>query len=153
MIHLSNDPSMFTLKPLQAPEARLAFPLVACRYPEVSLRRWTDFVRRCERGGVDRLIGLVDGHGRHHALFGYRVTPARKLRVCHIATFQLAGDAIQRAFLATLDALARDHSCREVTIEPWAPDGRRSPVRALPFPRGRRLLSFAPAVETRTPLN
>ena len=119
---------MFTARALQAADAHLAYPLVACRYPAVTLQRWTNYVRRTENGEVgEHLVCMVDARERRHAVFGYNVATlspaARRLHVAHIATFRLIGDAIHRALHETLDRLASEHKCREVILEPWRPLG------------------------------
>jgi hypothetical protein len=114
---------MFRAERLKACHAHVAFPLVACNYPALSLQLWTDFVRKAEANQCgDRLMGLIDARGLHHAIFGYRVVegdPETSLNVTHIATFQLAGDAVSRAFYEALEGLARDNGCRKVVIDPW----------------------------------
>lgn len=114
---------MFVARGLIAAEAHLAYPLVSCRYPTLSLALWTNYVRRAEAGDApESLVCLVDRRDRRHAVFGYgvdRSQPRTRLRVAHIATFQLIGDAIHRALHETLEGLATEHDCREVVIEIW----------------------------------
>ncbi len=114
---------MFTARGLKAAEAHLAYPLVSCRYPTLSLGLWTNYVRAAERDdAAERLICLVDRRDRRHAIFAYGVDRSQHrgmLRVAHIATFQLVGDAIHRALHQTLEDIARAHDCREVVIETW----------------------------------
>lgn len=114
---------MFVARGLKAAEAHLAYPLVSCRYPMLPLASWTNYVRAAERDDApERLICLVDRRDRQHAVFAYRIdrlNPAGRLRVAHIATFQLIGDAIHRALHNTLESLAFENRCREVLIETW----------------------------------
>lgn len=119
---------MFQARALRSDDARVAYPLVACRYPAVTLPRWLEYVEVAQhRGSADSLVCLVDARDRYHAIFVYRVvasaTSANRLLVAHIAIFQLIGDAIHRALHAALEDLAQRHACREVVIEPWAAVG------------------------------
>lgn len=132
---------MFTARALRSSEAHMAFPLVSCRYPAITLEKWTSYVRQAESAeGADRLVCLVDRRDRHHAIFSYGVSDApkaiKRMRVAHIATFQLIGDAIHLALHDALDRLAQTHGCREVIVEPWTPLG----ASGAPLVR-----SFAPA--------
>lgn len=114
---------MFEARGVTAADAHLAYPLVSCRYPTLSLTLWTNYVRAAETGDVqERLICLVDRRDRRHAVFGYgvdRSQPPPRLRIAHIATFQLIGDMIHRALHQTLEDLAAEHGCRETVVEPW----------------------------------
>jgi len=115
---------MFTARGLTAAEAHLAYPLVSCRYPTLSLALWTSYVSSLERADApERLMCLIDHRDRRHAIFAYGVDRSqadrRILRVAHIATFQLIGDAIHRALHGTLDTIAAEHGCRETIIEAW----------------------------------
>ena len=124
----SEDPAgrlqMFVARGLTAAEAHLAYPLVSCRYPTLSLALWTDYVRRAEAGEMpETLICLIDQRDRRHAIFAYGVDRSQacaRLRVAHIATFQLIGDAIHRALHRTLEDIAGENGCREVMIETWS---------------------------------
>jgi hypothetical protein len=116
---------MFTATILENADAAVTYPLVACSYPHLPLQRWSNYVRGCASGEIEeRLVGMLDARGRYHAIFGYRVDAAQDaagpLRVSHIATFQLAGNAIFQAVHETLGRLAREHNCPEVIIRPWA---------------------------------
>ena len=114
---------MFTARGLTAAEAHLAYPLVSCRYPTLSLALWTSYVSSLERADApERLMCLIDHQNRRHAIFAYgvdRSQPRTRLRVTHIATFQLIGDAIHRALHQTLERIAAENGCREVVIETW----------------------------------
>lgn len=148
---------MFTAKSLLAADARVAYPLVACRYPGLTLDQWTAFVRRSEKDSdADRLLALVDSRGRHHAVFGYRVVRApdgaARLEVSRIALFQLAGTAIDRAFDSTLDTLARDHHCRDVAVDPLPPIDDRAKAARHTEPH-HAMLSIEPAAEPPRGLN
>ncbi|HMN72143.1 MAG TPA: hypothetical protein PKA55_09790 [Rhodoblastus sp.] len=114
---------MFMARGLTAAEAHLAYPLVSCRYPTLSLALWTNYVRAAERAdAAERLICLIDRRDRRHAIFAYgvdRSQPHARLRVAHIATFQLIGDLIHRALHQTLEQIAAEHGCREVVVETW----------------------------------
>lgn len=117
---------MFIARALTATEAHIAFALVSCRYPALALEDWVDFVRRASSPDArERLFCLVDSRNRHHALFSYAIqneAPATKrLRVRHIATFQLIGDAIHHALHDALNRLAGENGCREAVIEAWTP--------------------------------
>ena len=151
---------MFTAKILGGGDAHVAYPLVACRYPDLSLPRWVDFAQRCEgKDATDRLMALVDTRGRFHGIFAWRVEGATKspalLRVSHIATFQLAGNAVHRSFHAALDVIAQEHGCRETVIDPWSPpaDLRCISRPGEPDVQGGHVLSIAPAAETSHTLN
>lgn len=114
---------MFVARGLTAAEAHLAYPLVSCRYPTLSLALWTNYVRTAEcENAPETLICLVDQRDRRHAIFAYGVDRSQArtlLRVTHIATFQLIGDAIHRALHQTLERIAAENGCREVVIEVW----------------------------------
>ncbi|MCC2100929.1 MAG: hypothetical protein KDJ20_01850 [Hyphomicrobiales bacterium] len=115
---------MFMARGLTAAEAHLAYPLVSCRYPTLSLALWTNYVSTAERENApQRLICLVDQRDRRHAILAYgvdRSQPGRtRLRIAHIATFQLIGDAIHRALHRTIEEIATMHDCREVYVEAW----------------------------------
>jgi hypothetical protein len=145
---------MFKTQELKTTDAAMSYALVSCRYPGLSLPRWTEFVRTpALRGACARLTGLVDAKGRIHALFGYEVERAADadpvLHITHIATFRLAGNAIYRAFDSAVEQIARDSGCREVTIVPWGGvDPDDGPVIAPEdIAPGRRVLSMEPAVE------
>ena len=151
---------IFTAKPLGIADAAVAYPLVACSYPQLSLQRWADYVERTATRQIpERLVAMVDGRGRHHAIFAYRVGVAQaaagRLRVSHIATFQLAGNAIYRAFHDALDRLAHEHNCREVVINTWAfADERAAAVRpSIPAGIANRVLSIGAASERTGTLN
>ena len=145
---------MFNAQQLNASDAALAYPLVSCRYPGLSLPRWTKFVRTSTRRRAGaRLTGLVDAKGGYHALFRYDIEAGAGanplLHVAHIATFRLAGNAIYRAFDHAVEQIARENGCREVTIVPWGgvdPDDGPA-VAPEDIPAGRRMLSMEPAVE------
>ena len=151
---------MFTAKLLRGGDAPIAYPLVACRHPDLSLARWLDFVARCDApGSPDRLVGLVDSRGRFHGVFAWRIdrTPPAPgfLRVAHIATFQLVGNAVHRAFHEALDVIARDNDCRETVIDPWAPpsDSVCASRVGEPDGHGGQVLTIAPAAESAQTLN
>ena len=115
---------MFTARGLIAAEAHLAYPLVSCRYPSLSLALWTNYVRDAEHESArEKLLCLIDRRDRRHAILAYgvdRSQPERaRLRIAHIATFQLIGDAIHHALHRTIERLASDHACREVNVESW----------------------------------
>jgi hypothetical protein len=146
---------MFTAKILGIAEAAVTYPLVACSYPHVSLQGWTDYVARCARGDVaERVVGMVDARGRYHAVFAYRVGPAKAafppLQVSQIATFRLAGNAIQRAVQDTQDRLARENNCRDVIVSPWA---LSDPGGSIPANLAGGVLSMAPASDPARRLN
>ncbi len=136
---------MFVARGLIAAEAHLAYPLVSCRYPALSLALWTNYVRKAEdENAPQRLICLVDQRERRHAIFAYGVDRSQaraRLRVAHIATFQLIGDAIHRALHQTLDQIAAEHGCREVVVEVWTgcDDVANVPRSCLPSAAGRVL--------------
>lgn len=150
---------MFTAKNLGIADAAVAYPLVACSYPHLSQQRWSEYVERSATGAIpERLVGMVDGRGRYHAIFAYRVgaqAAAGRLRVSHIATFQLAGNAIFKAFHHALDTLARENNCREVVINPWALADERAAAPRPPVPAGlvSRVLSIGPAAEPARSVN
>ena len=114
---------IFTARPLRPHERKLVFPLVSFRHPALGLKHWTEFTARVERtyGGGGHLMALIDSRGHFHAVFAFFVEPcllgAPRLRVSHIASASLAGDAINRAFHAALDKLARDNGCDDILIE------------------------------------
>lgn len=145
---------MFNTKSLAVTDAAMSFPLVSCRYPGISLQRWSEFVAaQARRGAAARLAGLVDAKGRLHAIFGYEVEPSARgapvLRVTHIATFRLAGNAIYRAFDHAIEQIARENACREVTVVSWGgvdPDDGPA-ITPEDVPAGRRVLSIEPAFE------
>ena len=114
---------MFIARGVTTAEAHLAYPLVSCRYPTLSLALWTNYVRKAEcENAPETLSCLVDQRDRRHAVFAYGVDRSQartRLRVTHIATFQLIGDAIHRALHSTLERIAEEHGCREVVIEMW----------------------------------
>ena len=115
---------MFEARGVTGAEAHLAYPLVSCRYPSLSLALWTSYVRAAERRNApERVMCLIDGRDRRHAIFAYgvdRSQPQRAiLRVAHIATFQLIGDVIHRALHGTLETIAADNGCRETIVETW----------------------------------
>jgi len=114
---------MFVARGISESDAHLAFPLVSCRYPTLSLALWTNYVGAAERAEAgERLVCLIDRRDRRHAVFAYcvdRSQPSTRLRVAHIATFQLIGDLIHRALHGTLERLAAEHDCREVVVEAW----------------------------------
>lgn len=117
------DDLIFTARPLRAHERKLVFPLVSFRYPAITVKHWTDFTARVERAysGADHLMAIVDSRGHFHAIFAYCVEPcligAARLRVVHIASASLVGEAINRAFHAALEKLAREHDCGDILIE------------------------------------
>ncbi|MFV0279923.1 MAG: hypothetical protein ACK5JM_04070 [Rhodoblastus sp.] len=115
---------MFVARGLVAAEAHLAYPLVSCRYPTLSLALWQNYVRNAEsEKAPEKLICLIDQRDRRHAVFAYgvdRSQPRPLLRVSHIATFQLIGDVVQRALMRTFEIIATENGCREVAIETWA---------------------------------
>jgi hypothetical protein len=149
---------MFRTANLDTRQAHTAYPLVACNYPALSLQSWTEFVRRAESGKCDnRLMGLIDARGLHHSIFGWRVAEKFKehfLKVTHIATFQLAGDAVHRALYAALEQLARENGCRKVIIDPWVSEELGITADQAPkAPTFSRILCIAPATDTRQTLN
>ncbi len=142
---------MFTPQELNASDAAVSWPLVSCRYPGLSLPRWSDFVRdRKRRGPCERLIGLIDTRGRIHAIFGYALERPSELHVTHIATFRLAGNAIYRAFDRTIERLARENDCREISIASWMgiEPGDGPVVASEDVATGRRILSIEGAMES-----
>lgn len=149
---------MFVARGLTAAEAHLAYPLVSCRYPMLPLASWTNYVRAAERDDApERLVCLVDQRDRQHAIFAYgidRIEPAARLRVAHIATFQLIGDAIHRALHRTLESLAFENNCREVFVETWAgcDDVATVPKTCAPGHAGR-LLTIDTTIEPIGALN
>ena len=110
-------------RPLRAQERDLVFPLVSFRHPGITLKHWNDFLAHLKRtyGGLNHLMTIVDSRGHFHALFAYCVEPAlsggARLRVAHIASASLVGDATNRAFHAALNAIAREHGCQDILIE------------------------------------
>ena len=145
---------MFKTKEVTAADAALSFPLVSCRYPGLTLQRWTAFVcAQAKRGATARLTALVDSKGRIHALFSHQVVRAQgagpALNVSHIATFRLAGNAIYRAFDHAIEQIAFDNGCREVAIVSWGGADPEDGPALTPedVPPGRRLLSIEPAFE------
>lgn len=142
---------MFTPQELNASDAALSWPLVSCRYPGLTLPRWAEFVRdQNRRGSCARLIGLIDTRGRIHAIFGYALERPRELQVTHIATFRLAGNAIYRAFDRTIERLARENDCREISIVPWTgiEPGDGPVILSEDVAVGRRILSMDGATES-----
>lgn len=151
---------MFHARALSSVDARVAYPLVACQYPSVTLRHWTDYVRLSEKREIaERLVCLVDSRDRHHAVFAYRVSAATKsvnrLLVAQIATFQLIGDAIHRALHGALEALASEHACREVVIEPWTSIGgeQKAICRNFPEATAGRVLTLDTSLGATGPLH
>lgn len=149
---------MFVARGLIAAEAHLAYPLVSCRYPALSLALWTNYVRRAEdENAPERLICLVDQRDRRHAIFAYGVDRSQaraRLRVAHIATFQLIGDAIHRALHSTLERIAVENDCRETLIEVWTgcDNVATVPRSCLRGPAGR-VLTLDPTIAPTGPLN
>lgn len=117
------DNLIFTARPLRLGEHTLVFPLVSFRYPHLSLDYWEEFVTGMARvhGGDDHLMAIVDSRGHFHAVFAYWVEPSLngvgRLRIVHIASASLVGDATNRAFHAAIDKIARENGCTEVVIE------------------------------------
>lgn len=149
---------MFVARGLKAAEAHLAYPLVSCRYPMLPLASWTNYVRAAEREDApERLVCLVDQRDRQHAIFAYRIDrldPAARLRVAHIATFQLIGDAIHRALHRTLETLAFENRCREVLIETWTGcDNVAVAPKASPQGHASRVLTLDTMIEPIGALN
>lgn len=149
---------MFTARGLTAADAHLAYPLVSCRYPALSLAFWTDYVRAAESGdAAERLICLIDQRDRRHAIFAYGVDRSQaqsRLRVAHIATFQLVGDLIHRALHETLEQLAAQHGCRELVIETWRGCDDVADVRKRGAPdRANRVLTLDSTIERVGALN
>ena len=150
---------MFTARGLTAAEAHLAYPLVSCRYPSLSLAFWTSYVRSAEGpDAAERLICLIDRRDRRHAIFAYGVDRSQAeraiLRVAHIATFQLIGDAIHRALHETLEKLAAELGCRETMIETWTgfKDVASVPRSCLPG-HASRVLTLDSTIERTGALN
>lgn len=151
---------MFTARILGRDDAPIAWPLAACRYPGLSLPRWTDFVCRADlRGPCETLVGLTDTRGRIHALFGYEIVAAsdgaRHLHITHIATFRLAGNAIYSSFDAAIERIAVQNGCVEIVVEGWRSIGEQDGPLQAPedVAPGRRILSIAPATERPAELN
>ena len=86
---------MFTARGLIAAEAHLAYPLVSCRYPSLSLALWTNYVRDAEHESArEKLLCLIDRRDRRHAILAYgvdRSQPERaRLRIAQVNGFQLS---------------------------------------------------------------
>lgn len=114
---------ILTARPLRPQERDLVFPLVSFRHPGVTLKHWSDFLAHLKRayGGPNHLMTIVDSRGHFHALFAYCVAPAlsggAQLRVVHIASASLVGDATNRAFHTAINDIAREHGCQNILIE------------------------------------
>ncbi|MDE2361572.1 MAG: hypothetical protein KGM42_02755 [Hyphomicrobiales bacterium] len=116
--------ALFSLHELNASDAGVAYPLVACRFPDLSLARWAEFVNSPQRrANCGRLISLLDSRGHIHALFCYALgsppAHAGRLHITHIASFRLAGDEIGRAIHEAIGTIARQNDCYEVVMSTW----------------------------------
>ncbi len=128
-------PRHLVSKQLSPKRARQAFPLISGLYPEVSLKRWLDYVQASTTNGIDTGIQCIESEeGYIHGLFAYRLTRDLvhgKTLVCEnvVAQDLVACKTVFACLLETMDSLALDKGCEALHI--FAPEEMHPAVLAL----------------------
>jgi hypothetical protein len=109
--------------PLEAHQARLAFPLVRLFDSTVTLSQWLAFARRSSRRKPEHggLMAVRDARGIMHAVFSYHVEKDFRyglcLRISDLIIGRLPGAVVNGAVLKGAEELAGKLACDALLID------------------------------------